>query len=336
MRFSRPLFALFLAAAPAAWSAAPLAGQAPLVRDAENGEVRLHVELRPTAPRLSDPVELRVEIEAPERLELAPLEFGERLGDFEIRAVREEPSTLQDGRLIVRRTLTLEPRHAGTLELPPLAIGWREQDGKVGFVETAALLVEIASEAPPGADFDALHGAAEPLDPAPAAPPWRPIGAGAVALALLVLAIRALRRRGPALAAAPPPPPTATPRQRARAGLDALQQARPAPGGDLVPFIARLTGVVRIFVEEGCGVRAPEQTTEEFLQAIAVHPDFDGKQRQLLSGLLEIGDLVKFAAAAPGVEALDASLANARRFVDGFGGPESAADRPSYPLELAA
>jgi hypothetical protein len=62
-------------------------------------------------------------------------------------------------------------------------------------------------------------------------------------------------------------------------------------------------------------VRAPEQTTREFLRAIQGHPSFDETRRERLRAFLESADLVKFAGHEPETAAIEASVARAREFL---------------------
>jgi hypothetical protein len=53
--------------------------------------------------------------------------------------------------------------------------------------------------------------------------------------------------------------------------------------------------VVRRYIERTHGIRAPEQTTEEFLAAATRHPRFTPPVLASLRTFLESSDLVKFA-----------------------------------------
>jgi hypothetical protein len=76
-----------------------------------------------------------------------------------------------------------------------------------------------------------------------------------------------------------------------------------------------LTGLVRRYIERTQGIRAPEQTTQEFLAEIARRPDFPREEARRLRDFLESADLVKFAAYEPREEDTEESLHRARLFV---------------------
>ena len=91
-------------------------------------------------------------------------------------------------------------------------------------------------------------------------------------------------------------------------------------------FYVELTGIVRRYIERTTNVRAPEQTTDEFLRGTADHPSFPADERTKLQHFLEAADLVKFAGHQPATEDIDASLQRARTFVGSVASPFQAMD----------
>jgi len=74
--------------------------------------------------------------------------------------------------------------------------------------------------------------------------------------------------------------------------------------------------IVRRYLEDRFVVRAPEMTTEEFLEATARSAVLQPGQRQLLGDFLAESDLVKFARHVPTLADSDRVLGAAERFVD--------------------
>ena len=90
--------------------------------------------------------------------------------------------------------------------------------------------------------------------------------------------------------------PRSSPRRRWR-----LLLAENLPGRGLVKeFYLRLTGIVRQYVEDTTGIRAPEQTTEEFLRDMRSSAAFPPERSVRLAEFLEAADLVKYAGQQPG------------------------------------
>src|SRR5439155_17507093 len=81
-------------------------------------------------------------------------------------------------------------------------------------------------------------------------------------------------------------------------------------------FYTELSGVIRHYVEDRFGLRAPERTTEEFLQELTQRPILSGEQRLALAHFLEQCDLVKFAQVRPTAGEGQAALHAARAFVE--------------------
>jgi hypothetical protein len=100
-------------------------------------------------------------------------------------------------------------------------------------------------------------------------------------------------------------------------------------------FYVRLTSTVRQLIEGHFGIRAPEQTTTEFLRSARHHPGLLEDQQRFLAGFLRSADLVKFAGDRPAVQECDRSLQAARQFVqetmprDGQAGASAAGASPT-------
>ncbi len=85
--------------------------------------------------------------------------------------------------------------------------------------------------------------------------------------------------------------------------------------GRFQEFYLRLTGIVRVYIEGTTGVKAPEQTTEEFLRAMRSQKLFSVEQAYQLQDFLEAADMVKYAGQSPTQEQVQSSIERAREFV---------------------
>ncbi|HMF12209.1 MAG TPA: hypothetical protein VKE94_07880, partial [Gemmataceae bacterium] len=77
-----------------------------------------------------------------------------------------------------------------------------------------------------------------------------------------------------------------------------------------------VSDTIRRYLELRFRLRAPRQTTAEFLEAMRQSPNLNADQRTLLRDFLERCDLAKFARAEYSVEECKATAAMARSFVD--------------------
>ena len=104
--------------------------------------------------------------------------------------------------------------------------------------------------------------------------------------------------------------------ERAIAELQRLLSRNLPARGLYKEFYIELTMVVRRYIERTHGIRAPEQTTEEFLVAVSKDPRFAPAVITKLRAFLQAADLVKYAAYRPDRPAIDQSLATARTYVE--------------------
>ncbi len=274
------------------------------------GPVSLTVELSSGSIRLSDEPELTLTIRVEPGAEVVKPPFGESIGEFLIRDFHE-PLPRMDGDVeILRQIYTLEPTHAGTLTIAPIAVAFRdagESDERV--IESEALSVEVSTvvgdTAPSLAD---LKPPADPIELPSEGPPFRLWGP-LVGVLLAVGGLVWYRKRRRALIKEPPP----TPRELAQLELDQIIKRRLAET-DVKVFYVELTGVVRRYIERSTGVRAPEQTTEEFLRETLKKTLFEDAEQRRLQQFLESADLVKFAGHQPAEGDVDVSIQRAREF----------------------
>ena len=74
--------------------------------------------------------------------------------------------------------------------------------------------------------------------------------------------------------------------------------------------------IVRCYIEGAHSIRAPEQTTEEFLVTAVNNPSFKPEVVKKLKVFLQTSDLVKFAVYHPDKEVIDQTLATAGDYID--------------------
>lgn len=300
-------------------STTPEAKNAPadsLHTEAERGPVSVRLDVVPAKPQLSDEPTLTVTITAADGVDISTPPFGESVGEFLIRDFHEPPPEIRQGQKIIQQIYTLEPTHAGTMIVDPIVVRFVDNrsngDGREHTLETDALRIPVTtiieSEAPSLAD---LHPASPPVDlPEKSRLPTILLAVTAIAGVLLLL-FRAVRRRRRAADKEPEIPPD----ELARRELDELI-ASGLSQTDVKAFFAELTGVVRRYIERSTGVRAPEQTTEEFLREVRDQQLFPDEDSARLGAFLESADLVKFAGFQPDPEAIKQSTHRAKQFIE--------------------
>ena len=101
--------------------------------------------------------------------------------------------------------------------------------------------------------------------------------------------------------------------------------------GEAKLFYLRLSNVLRHYIEDRFGLRAPEQTTEEFLVELRQGQPFGSAHKELLQSFLEHCDLVKFAELQPTRGEAETTVALCRRFID-----ETRYEQSTTPEPVAA
>jgi hypothetical protein len=290
-------------------------------KTSDHGPAKATVTVWPPKPTLGDPIYLRVEIDAPAGVQIdAPFQEAgdQRLGRFKVVGFAKDTQHKPDGGSHHEQTYTLEAPTSGKHRVPPLRMEMVDSRGDTG---KKAGTQEILTEEVPldiaPVNMDAvgkeLRAAVGPLDPDVGGPPWMLIllalSGGAVlasASLLLVRAARARKRIAEKKSAY----------EEAIAKLRALEK-RGAPeteGADA--WFVELSAIVRSYLEHRYDIRAPELTTEEFLQVASRAPELTSGHRSQLSLFLERCDRVKFAGYRPDSQESIDTLSAARGFVE--------------------
>jgi hypothetical protein len=286
-------------------------------RTTEKGPVKLLVRVWPRQPRLSDLVEMDVRVESQPGVEIKPPPFGQAVGDFLIRDYSERPPEA-GARNLRRFHYQLEPTHAGKHLIRSVSVEFvdnranSERRGEPALIETDPLEVDVNSElgdkAPSLANLEPMM----PPQPLPRtfAFGWLVASGLLVMLAILVVIGLRWRKRRPV------EPLCQTAEEIAHAALAELLAENFPARGLVKEFYLRLTGIVRQYVEATTGIRAPEQTTEEFLRDMRSRAAFPPERSARLAEFLEAADLVKYAGQQPEQDQLEQAIARAQEFVN--------------------
>lgn len=133
----------------------------------------------------------------------------------------------------------------------------------------------------------------------------------ALALIAGLLVARFLRKPRTILQYPPPPPP----HEVALRALRTLLAKGWIEAGNLEPFYVELSGIIRTYLENRFGLRAPERTTEEFIREAASSRLLVPEHQLLARDFLEQCDLVKFARHRPAQAEMRAAYDAADRLV---------------------
>lgn len=279
------------------------------------------------------PVDARVSIAMPQGARAEMPSLGEMLGVWDVRDVRMGPGAAggdssadaggaarAEAPASAEIRLTLVAWDAGPLTVPAIPIRVALADGAV--VELAVGPLDVALESLLAADTPLTELAAPirgPVDISTAR--WGLYIALAVGAIILLWLASRLFLRSRALALEPALPADVW----ALRELDRLEADRLPARAEFGAFFARLSDIVRHYVEQRWDISAPEQTTNEFLRVARAHPELSGGHEHTLAQFLRSADLVKFAAVRPMDSECDRALDMMRGFV-----------RASAPVEAGA
>lgn len=318
-RFAFFQFAVVIASCLATTTGTAFAESVETVR--EKGPVKAIVRLTPAAPRIGDDLTLTLEVTAAEGVELILPSYGESLERFDVLGYLDRERLDDEGNTVATQEYTLQVPFSGKQSIPEILIEFVDRrPGKKPHPEdedayellTERLDFEVQSVLPKDAAPELKPPLGELQKVLPPPPPRWPWFAG-VAVVLLIAAPfvikavahwRRLARRRSAY-------------DIATASLaKLLKSPLPDTAEAIDPFFVELSGIVRRYLENRFELRAPELTTEEFLEAVSDSPDMTMDHQRLLRDFLKAADLVKFAHHMPTATDIEGSLNSVRRFLE--------------------
>lgn len=294
----------------------------PITRAVERGSVTLEVTLSRDEITIADELRLTIEVVAEDGVDVEMPQFGEQLSEFTIRDYRKWSGVPEDGRRRWKQQYDLDIYLSGDYEIPPITARFIDrrgpEDGTGKVIES-----EITSEPIAIKVNSLLEGEFDPtqfrdikgLVELPAEPDWTVAewiaGLGVAALLVTAMALWMWRQR-----AADSGTPAVPPHRWAFEQLDELERQQLPALGRTHEFYFLLSGILRGYIERRFSLRAPEQTTGEFLDIIQDHALFTPDQKNLLREFLQACDMVKFALHEPPEVEITIAFATAREFVD--------------------
>ena len=301
---------------------AAAASEAPksIEKTTERGPVKATVRVEPANPVIGDTVTLTIEVTAADGIELSMPEFGQSLDRFSVREFVPKESVDAAGNTVSTQRYVLEPPLSGPQSIPPLMIEFVDRrpgqrpapEGEQSYeLVTERIPFEVASVVPAGAsnELRPLRDRLAPLRTPGPLWPWLVALAAllAVAAPFAWRAYNRARMQGRRRSAW----------ELARSRLDALS-SRPLPSDadEIDQFFVELSALIRRYLEDRFELRAPELTTEEFLQVASASPDLGEEQQGFLRDFLRRADMVKFARFIPEPDDIRTALGAASRFLD--------------------
>jgi hypothetical protein len=284
-------------------------------------EVRLSSLLSVTLA-LDGPVTLQVEDIKPADFTRSPFWVLRRVDDPEF--VR-----IGGNQAFWHRTFTLDPQNKGDLPLQIVPLRYRVEAGKGEWqkIEWKPVVIHVTTTVP-RADVSQLRDIPGPEPLPESRSRWIPVlrwsGAALVLLAAIMFILQRRRRAGAT--------PELPPHEWAARELARLESMDLPRHGQAERFHTLVSDTIRRYLELRFQLRAPRQTTAEFLEAMRESPHLNAEQRTLLREFLERCDLAKFARAEYSDEECRVTTEMARGFVEQTKPvPAPVPDSPAHP-----
>ena len=261
---------------------------------------------------IGEQVKYTIEIKAKKDIEVEFPSFAENLAEFAVRDFGSSESGLWGSRTRTRWYL-LDIYETGKFTIPAVVIKYR-MSGEKKWQETLTeeVPVEVRSMlANEGAPSE-IHDIRPPVDMYDLR--YLYIIIALVAAALIIAAVvMYLKKRRKAKEAYVPLPPA---HETAFLALKELKRKGYLRTGKTKEYYFELSDIVRHYLENRFYLKAPEMTTEEFLQSLketeALKPDHKGLLREFLSHC----DMVKFAKYSPDEKEAELSYGSASMLVE--------------------
>ena len=284
-----------------------LCGNALWAATIRQDDVTLEVTLTPEKVELARDVQMHLTLTAPVGTEASfPASLADRLEGFALEGSYHGETVTEGGQERQSLFVRLRPIPGADLyRIAPFAVTY----GEGRWLATKPMVLPLAEEDRTATGIDVTVKKMW-VWPRPQTL-LRYLGyavAGALALCGAWFLFRWIRRRVRLVRMAP--------RERALLELKELLERHLPQHGKVKEFYVELTRIVRRYIERRYRVRAPEQTTEEFLHEATRHPSFTPDTLSRLTAFLTAADMVKFA----GITVTEATIAGstdaARQYIE--------------------
>ncbi|MBN2183984.1 MAG: hypothetical protein JW746_01520 [Candidatus Krumholzibacteriota bacterium] len=276
------------------------------------GPVDMRVALSKKELTIADHLSLLIEARAKEGYIADLPKFGEKLDQFGIVDYSSPSSILEDdGTVVTSRIYELEPFLSGSYRIPPMTVTFRQEgDSLIHNVESDTLVVEVLSLLPEDQAELELKGIADPVS-IPASRKWIFILGGALAAAAAAAwIVLSLRRKKEIAVRVIPAHEIAFERLERLLAEGLIDEKR------YVEFTERVSDILRHYIEDRFGLRAPERTTEEFIIEAGAGLPVEHERKNMLKEFMLHCDLVKFAAHEPTGDEVKRTFDTCRDFID--------------------
>jgi hypothetical protein len=261
---------------------------------------------------IGDKITYTITVKAPLASEVKLPQFAENLAGFAIKDFGSEQKAWW-GKRTYKRWYVLDTYTSGTYTIPAPSIKyrprgqerWQEINGNEVKVEVKSILSASTSKGNSG--IRDIAGPVGFIDKG-----WCYILAVLVVFVLAAVSLLFFKRKRNKAEIIQLP----APHKVAYEALEALKKKGYLTQGNLKQYYIELSDIVRRYLEARFNLRAPEMTTEEFLDTLRYNQVLCSEHKGLLRTFLSHCDLVKFARYKPLQQEANLSFESACRLID--------------------
>jgi len=275
--------------------------------------VTVRAEVDKKTVTIGDKIHFTVTVSAPKGVEVEFPEAKKKIGEFLVKDYDFSKKTFF-GKNTFTGSYTMDTLNPARHAIPELKIKYRESGEnewkELGTEEISVEVESVLAKYPDESDIRDIKG--------PLGLPGRYrfliyVLAGCLAALLAAAAFTYIIKRRAAKAAEKV---SLLPHELAYERLRALK-AKDLPGkGKIEEYYVELSNIARCYLEERFELRAPEMTTEEFMEGLKEEEKLSRAHKALLKEFLFHCDLVKFAKYGPSPNEMDLSFKSAEKLVD--------------------
>ena len=246
--------------------------------------------------KIGDLIHYTIEVDAASNVWFHIPQFMENVGGLAVNNVNimEKKRDPQSGRVSQKQIYDLETYLVGDYEIPSTNIIYAI-NGKTNYISGTPIFIRVSSVATTNDTFAVIRDIKPPLGikalEQTVSKKYLYAIIAALVAALIVLLFVRKRKRIENIEKAPPLPAHI----KALNALKELDEKHLIENNKIKEFYYELTNILRHYIEDRFRLKAPEQTTEEFLRELKNDINFLKEYRPLLKKFLTECDLIKYA-----------------------------------------
>ncbi|MFH1415492.1 MAG: hypothetical protein ABIH89_05350 [Elusimicrobiota bacterium] len=261
---------------------------------------------------IGDKIKYTMEIDADKSMEIGFPAYASNLGGFAVRDFgKDKPVRSGRNRVKVRQWYVMDTYTTGSYVIPSQFARVRTPEGKEHTLKSPEIFVEVKSVIGDDNKDEGLRDIKFPIYI-----PFRISPAVIMSCGFLIIAgfaVWILYRRRKSRKKEEPPLPA---HEQALLELEKIESMALIEKNQVKEYYYMVSDVLRRYLEGRFSLRAPEQTTEEFLDNVTKSDALEGKYINLLKEYLMHCDMVKYAKLEPDKTECSKLIDTTRRFVE--------------------